>query len=116
MRRIIKYSISKEAFKDMCKARRFNPCLEITFRDKTGRHTHKLSAGYGDDIHVYREDKETFVLSQNTGLGYIGIEVFSGCEKIGDIFLEHHQVIEALGNDNLAQFTIIRRLRNHFYS
>ncbi|WP_083927818.1 hypothetical protein [Desulfobacter curvatus] len=49
MRRIQNYSISKESTEDMIRAKRFNPSLEITFRDRSGQHKHKLSAGYGDD-------------------------------------------------------------------
>jgi len=110
VRKVTNYNISKESFGDMCKAKRFNPCLEITFRDRTGKHTHKLSAGYSDIIHVYREHEETFVLSENSGLGYVGLEVFNGSEKAGDIFLESHQVKEILCRDDLAPFTAIRRL------
>ena len=113
MRKVKKYTISKESFEDMCKAKRFNPCLEITFRDKNGIHHHKLSAGYDDDIYVYREHQETFILTQNPCLGYAGLEVFEGGTKSADIFLEAHQVIEVLGRDDLAPFTMIRRLCNY---
>jgi len=97
----------------MVEAGRFNPCLEIVFRDSTGFHTHRIGAGYSDDISVYREDDETFVLSQNHSLGYVGLEVFTGADKTGDIFLEEHHVKETLGRDDLAPFTIIRRLREY---
>ncbi|MBN2059918.1 MAG: hypothetical protein JW882_05815 [Deltaproteobacteria bacterium] len=110
MRKVSNYRIGKESLDDMLNAKRFNPSLEITFRDQTGSHTHKISAGYGDEIHVYREDRETFVLSQNRRLGYIGLEVLKGDEKVGEIFLQDHQVKEILGKDDLAPFTIIRRL------
>jgi hypothetical protein len=99
----------------MCKAKRFNPCLEITFQDKNGRHQHKLSAGYDDDIYVYREHQQTFILTQNPRLGYVGLEVFEGDTKSADIFLEAHQVIEVLARDDLAPFTMIRRLLDHLY-
>ena len=113
MRKITNYKIEKESINDMCKARRFNPCLEITFRDKTGQHTHKLSAGHSDNLFVYREWNETYILSQNNNLGYIGFEVFIGSEKKGDVFLQGDQVNEVLGRDDLAPFTIIRRLREY---
>ena len=115
MRKVKKYTISKESFKDMCKAKRFNPCLEITFRDKNGIRHHKLSAGYDDDIYVGREHQETFILTQNLCLGYVGLEVFEGDTKSADIFLEAHQVIEMLGRDGLAPFTMIGRLRDYLY-
>jgi hypothetical protein len=110
VRKVKKYKISKESFEDMCKAKRFNPCLEISFRDKKGIHQHKISAGYDDDIYVYREHQQTFILTQNPRLGYVGLEVFEGDAKSGDIFLQPHQVTEVLGRDDLAPFTIVRRL------
>ena len=113
MKKVKKYTISKESFEDMCKARRFNPCLKITFLDKNGIHHHQLSAGYDDVICVYREDQETYILTQNPRLGYVGLEVFEGDSKSGDIFLEAHHVIEVLGRDDLAPFTIVRKLRGY---
>jgi len=95
----------------MLDAQRFNPCLEITFRDKSGTHAHKLSVGYSDDIHVYRESGETYVLTHNSNLGYVGLEVFDSADVVGDIFLEAHQVTEIFGRDDLAPFTMIHRLR-----
>ena len=115
MRKVSNYTIGKETFDDMLNAGRFNPCLEITFMDQSGKHTHKMSAGYSDEIHVYREHGETFVLSQNRRLGYVGLEVFMGDENVGEIFLEDHQVKEILGKDDLAPFTIIRKLGEYIY-
>lgn len=113
MRRIHNYSIGKESTEDMIMAKRFNPCLEITFRDPTGQHTHKLSAGYDDDLDVYREGSETYVLITNHRLGYVGLEVFEVPDKTGEIFLEEHQVKETLGREDLAPFNAIKRLREH---
>lgn len=110
MRKISNFSIEKESFEDMCKAKRFNPCLEITFRDKTGVHTHKLDAGYGDSMDICREGGFTFVLSRNSRLGYIGLQAFDGAEMVGSMFLESEQVESILGRENLAPYTIIRRL------
>jgi len=113
MRRINNYSINKESTEDMIKARRFNPCLQITLRDRSGQHTHKLSAGYGDELDIYREGPETYVLSTNSRLGYIGLEVFEGAEKTGSIFLESHQIKEVLGREDLVPFSAIKRLMEH---
>ena len=115
MRRIHNYTVSKESFDDMIKANRFNPSLEIVFRDKKGKHVGKISAGYDDVIHVYREDADTFILSLNPGLGYVGLEVLEGSEKAGSLFLQGDQVKEILGRDNLAPLTIIKRLKNYVY-
>ena len=113
MRRIRNYSIDKESTEDMIRAKRFNPSLEITFRDRSGLHTHKLSAGLDDDLYVYREGAETLVLSTNSKLGYIGLEVFAGADKTGEIFVEEYQVKEILGCKDLAPFNTIKRLREH---
>lgn len=111
MRRVSNHTITKESVEDMLNARRFNPCLEITFRDKSGKHTHKLSAGYSDDVYVYRESSETLMLTHNLRLGYVGLEVFNGAGSVGNIFLNDHQVTGVFGRDDLAPFTMIRRLR-----
>ncbi|MBC8438498.1 MAG: hypothetical protein H8D87_02290 [Deltaproteobacteria bacterium] len=113
MRRINNFRINKESIDAMIKAGRFNPCLEITFRDRSGQYTHKVSAGYSDDIDVYREGKETYVLSTSSRLGYIGLEVFESDEQTGSIFLESHQVKEVLGREDLVPFNAIKRLLEH---
>jgi hypothetical protein len=113
MRKIHNHRISKEDFWEMLSAKRHNPCLVITFKDKSGQHTHKLSAGYQDDIDVYREGSETFVLSSNPKLGYVGLEVFEGPDKTGEIFLQGHQVEETLGTGKLSPFNAVKRLVEH---
>ena len=113
MRRIHNHRISKEDFWEMLSAKRHNPCLVITFKDKSGSHTHKLSAGYQDDIDVYREGSETFVLSRNPRLDYVGLEVFEGAEKQGSIFLQGDQVKEVLGTEIISPFNAIKRMLEH---
>jgi hypothetical protein len=113
MRRIHRFSIQKENLFDMLHAGRYNPCLEITYRDRFGKHTHKLTAGYWDDLDVYREGNETYILSSNPKLGYVGLEVFEGPDKTGEMFVQEEQVKEVLGRDDLAPFNAIRRLREH---
>ena len=97
----------------MHEAGRYNPALVIGFRDRTGSHSHTLSAGYDDDLHVCREGTETFVLSINTSLGYVGLQIMAGDTEVGDIFLQDGQFEEILGHLSYAPFTIIRRLRNY---
>ncbi len=111
MRRINRFSISKESFWEMLHAKRHNPCLVITFRDKSGKYTHKLSAGYTDVLDIYREGTETYVLSTNSRLGYVGLEILEGPDKTGAIFLGAHEVKDVLGRDDLVPFNVIKRLR-----
>ncbi len=113
MEKITNYQINKESFEAMRKAQRYNPALEICFRDSSGEHIQTLSAGYDDDLHVYREAGETYVLSLNTRLGYAGLQVFDGSDVAGEIFLQESQVEETIGHLDYAPYTIIRRLREY---
>jgi hypothetical protein len=110
MRKLKNYEVTWETPDDMVAARRVNPGLEITFRRGRVQHKHKINAGYADDIHVYREGNKVFVLSGNDGLGYVGLEVFAGDERAGNIFLQGDQVKETLGRSGLSPSTMIRRL------
>ena len=113
MRRITYYRIQKESMKAMRKGQRYHPALEISFRDRTGTHTHILSAGYADALDVYRQGRETYILSINPRLGYVGLQVFEGAVDVGDIFLQEGQVAETIGSLDLAPYTLIRRLREY---
>jgi hypothetical protein len=61
-------------------------------------------------MHVYRNGDLTCVLSLNERLGYVGLEVFSGKDTVGDIFLQGDQVSETLGRIDLAPFNIMQKL------
>ena len=111
MRKIKNYSINQESLEDMLESGRFNPILEITFQDKPGRY--KLGAGYGDDLNVYREGAEVFILYTNDMLGYVGLEIFVESEKQGEIFLEEYELKDVLGRRNLAPFNVIKKLREY---
>jgi hypothetical protein len=113
MRKVKNYRIFKETKEEMIAAGRFHPSLMITFIDKSGRHTHRLTSGYEDDIHVYRNADLTCVLSVNERLVYVGMEVFKGDDAVGDVFLQGDQVTETLGKIDLAPFTMIRRLMQY---
>lgn len=112
MKRVKNYAISKESVEDMVEAGRHNPMLEITFRDRKGKHTQKLYAGYGDRLTVYREGQYTFVVAQGTRLGYVGLEVFKGEEQTGELFVEETRMKDTFGKENPSPITVIRRLRD----
>ena len=113
MKRVKRFRIQKEPVEDAVRAGRFHPSLEIVFRDRSGKHTHKIGAGYSDEIHVFREDGVTYVLALNSALPYVGIEAFEGKDKTGDLFLQEHQVAEVLGRDDLAPVTMVKRLQSY---
>jgi hypothetical protein len=101
MRRAKRFKIMKESLEDQVKGKRFNPCLEIVFRDRTGLHRHKISAGYSDEIHVFKNHGMNMVLSYNLKLGYVGLEAFQGGERVNDVFLCGSEMLAALGEDDL---------------
>ena len=101
MQRAKNFTITKEDLEEQIRDGRYNPCLEITFRDEAGRHKHKISAGYSDEIHVFRHYGETLVLSFNPRLGYAGLEAFQGDDKINDVFLCGSEMLAAFREDDL---------------
>lgn len=50
-----------------------------------------IGAGSGDSIAVYHDKTHVYVYSENSGLGYAGLEVFERetGEQCFDIFLQH---------------------------
>jgi len=114
----INYKVRKESLEDMCKAGRYNPALEITFKDKTGTHIVKVGAGYSDDLYVYQSmGEETYVLSKNDSLEYVGLEVFEGDEQVWEMFLQNDwQIQETLGKKglDLAPYNIIKSMLNYW--
>ena len=117
MRTIKDFKLQNETFEDQRKAGRYNPALELIFRDKKGFHTVKIGAGTSDRIYVFREDWETIVLSINSGLNYAGIEVFNGREHLGEKFVQYdYEIQEYLGIkdvDDLTEINVAKRLYNH---
>ena len=111
MNKVTHFIITNECLQDQLKARRHHPSLEITFRDKEGLHKHKISSGRTDEIHVFRENGVTMVLSRNPGLEYAGLEAFQGDEKINDVFLTGSELLAALGEDDLEPARMIYVLK-----
>ena len=111
--RKVNYNTGYESWDDMYEAQRYNRSLELTFKDKTGTHTHKISAGNSDSLDVYQEGSETFLLSRNYGLHYIGLEVFEGDALIGDVFFESGAVDELKIKLSAAPYNLIKRLLGH---
>jgi len=111
MNKVIHFIITNECLQDQLKAHRHNPSLEIIFRDKGGLHKHNISSGRADEIHVFRENGVTMVLSRNPRLEYAGLEAFEGDEKINDVFLTGSELLAALGEDDLEPARMIHVLK-----
>ena len=93
-----------------------------------GRH-HELEldtgSGSDDDVYVYKEGDEFYVLCVNTRLAYVGLEIFNAkdvdqrglVKPRGEIFGQEGQVEELLGprGTDLAPATMVRRLSEYIY-
>lgn len=95
---------------------------------KYGRGVLELETGSGssDDVYVYREGDEFYVLSVNTHLPYVGLEIFNfhdvGANGYigkprGDVFGQEEQVYDLLGprGTDLAPATMVRKLSEYIY-
>jgi hypothetical protein len=74
-----------------------------------------LGAGRSDSIHVFKESTVLYVLSTNSKLGYLGLEIFdaSSGEEYEQIFLQYQwELEEYLGRDweQMEPVAIIRKL------
>jgi len=118
MKTITNFTIDEENYESQLAASRYNPGLEVTFRDKRGAHTVPISAGYSDQITVYREKELTIVLSTNKGLCYAGVELFLHGKGTGELFLQTDYDIESvLGKNGLdkSSLWIAKTMANHIF-
>ena len=55
-----------------------------------------LQAGTSDDVEVYREEGSFHVLTLNSGLGYLGLEVFQEgtLEAQGEVFIQNSDELQ----------------------
>jgi len=116
--RRIPIKLEKETWEEQQEAGRYNPGLVVLFRDRRGKHRVPISAGYSDDVEGFRSGDETYILSMNQGLNYVGLEVFRGSESMGDIFVDRdYDIDEILGPRglNLTDHTIVKRLAGYIY-
>ncbi|NQS88494.1 hypothetical protein HQ584_01710 [Patescibacteria group bacterium] len=112
MRKFKDYYIGYESTLDQHNAGRYNPCLEIYYKD----YVNKLQAGGSDFIDAYYEGEELFVLTTNFRLAYVGLEIFKNGELVGDVFFQDlWQIKEAGVNLKMAPFNIIKRLAEYIY-
>ena len=115
MRRVKTHSwkTQLESWEDMNEAGRFNPSLELVFKDKAGKHTVKIGSGRSDYLDLYRDGKHTYLLSRNYGLDYVSLDIFEGNNHLGDVFVESHQMKDYGVNVDMAPYNIIKRLAEY---
>jgi len=115
--RRIPIKLGKETREEQREAGRHNPSLVVYFRDRKGTHRVPINAGYYDDVEGFRSGDETFILTTNSSLEYVGLEVFRGDESLGDVFFQYdHEIKDVLGPRGLdqADYNIVKILSDCF--
>jgi len=85
------YTIDDESWEKQSEAGRYNPAQEITYEMNGKEYTNTLSAGTRDSITVMiskDEEHYIYVLTENSGLDYMGLQIFYEGEERGDMFLQ----------------------------
>ena len=79
-----------------------------------------LGAGRGDNIQVFQESTVLYVLSSNSKVGYLGLEIFDSTsgEEYENIFLQYEWELEEYLGDKYKQLepaAIIRKLISNIF-
>lgn len=76
-----------------------------------------LSAGYSDNVMIYRKSNSLLILITNPQLGYVGLDEVDCLDGdiIGTAFLEEHQLKESVGKNwhIMKPETLIKRLSGY---
>jgi hypothetical protein len=76
--------------------------------------SYRLTAGTKDNLHILESGPVLYVLTLNTSLGYIGLDVYMPNEEeaIDNIFLQGEATSEMLGNGwkSLSLIQLVTRL------
>jgi len=87
MRTFRPWRTAPESIDSMCAARRYNPATELQyFTDKS--YTVTLGAGTSDELDIFEENSRIYALSTNTGLEYVGLQVFEDGEEVAETFMD----------------------------
>jgi len=98
-------------------AGRYHPARQVVIETPKYRLIVPISAGGSDDVEVYREGSDYWIVTVNSSLGYAGLETVSADPTAlangRSVFLQHdHEIAEILGprGTDLHVRTIARRL------
>ena len=90
--RISGLRLFEEPVSTQVSAGRFNPALMVRYTLNGQSYEHHISAGRSDYVFAYTDGECVFVLSLNTLLQYVGVEVFHAGERIADLFFDEVSV------------------------
>jgi hypothetical protein len=78
------YELDRETWDEQREAGRYHPATVVIWRG----HRHAIGAGSSDDVDLFEEGGELFVLSRHRGLSYAGLEVFRDGQLVRDTFTQ----------------------------
>jgi len=106
MRTIKDYTTEPEPYDEQRKAGRYNPAIKLTAAGQCVT----IGAGWRDELDVFEESGELYVLSRNPGLGYAGLEVFRDGDTVADTFTDTGQLADYI--NGLSPIWAAKRLQN----
>lgn len=103
MRTVHDFKLEEETLEEQFAAQRYNPAT-VLIRNKKRM---VLDCGTSDTVRVFKEGKETFVLSYNRGMNYVGLQIFDTYtgEESDSVFQQSAEV-----DMDLADITICKIL------
>lgn len=86
----------------------YNAPVTLNFGEKHNRAKYILSAGSSDNIELWQDGVFIYVLSQNNGLSYIGLQVINTetKEEEGNVFLNEQ---DCTGDENTLSYGILEQ-------
>ena len=88
--------IEEETWEKQSAAGRYNPASVAIV--KGNRLT--LNCGSADDLYFWTDKKETYVLTINNRMGYIGLDIYSGAYNTCSVFLQNYETAEEILGKN----------------
>jgi hypothetical protein len=90
MRTVHNFQLEEETLEEQFAAQRYNPATVLI----RNRQRMFLACGNSDTVRVFKDGKETFVLSYNRGLSYAGLQIFDTYtgEETGSVFQQNAEV------------------------
>lgn len=97
--RVYTYQLSKESDSEMTAAGRYNHKLQLHRKGIK----YALKSGYSDDIYIWEDNANIFVLNIHSTLSYIGLEIYSKPTKRTTEVIESDTGLFVQGDDQCEE-------------
>lgn len=103
------YHWDRETIEEQSASKRYTPAQVVVWKG----HRHAIGAGTADDVDLFTEGGELYVLSRHRGLGYAGLQIFRDGEEIADTFTDAEVAGEYI--NGLSAIYAAKRLADYCY-